>query len=199
MKLTRRDKRVLAAGFLIVLSIVGWTQLLSPMQQRWRRSRTALMADREELQKLERIASDRQYQQRERQRVAGLVHEMSDLAAAQLVVPVLINDVRSVGQGHSVRITRYEPLPPKMEDTYATYSLNLTLECSLANLVGFLEDLQRHEPVIAVRRLHVVPPSETAAVQELSVEMLVTTYAIEKLPTGDDSSATVSVGEEEVG
>ena len=190
MKLTRRDKRVLAAGFLIAVGIVAWSYVLSPMQKRWTKARTTLQTDRDELAKLQRIAGEREGYQRERQRVARMVHETPDLAASQRVVPVLINDVQGLGQECGVKITRYEPLPPKIEDSYAVYSLSVAAQASLPQLVEFLYDLRNLRPVILVRRLHVVPPGADAKTQDLSVELLLFTYAIQWTGSTAEPEAT---------
>jgi len=178
MKLTRRDKRVLAAGFLIAVGIVAWSYVLAPMQQRWKKARVALHDDRQDLEKLRRIAEERDRYAADRQRVLRMVYETPDLLAAQRVVPALINDVQGIGQDAGVQITRYEPLPPKVEDTYATYALTLACQGSLEKLVAFLYDLQAHRPVIVARRLHVIPPGPEAKTPDLSIELVLSTYAI---------------------
>jgi len=190
MKLTRRDKRVLAAGFLIAVGIVAWSYVLSPMQQRWVKARTALQADREELSKLQRVAGERESYEQERQRIARMVHATPDLSASQRVIPVLINDVQGLGQECGVKITRYEPLPPKVEDSYAVHSLSVTAQASLPQLVTFLYDLRNLRPVILVRRLHIVPPGEDAKIQDLSVELLLFTYAIQWTEGAAEPEAT---------
>ncbi|MBM3471877.1 MAG: hypothetical protein FJX75_01225 [Armatimonadetes bacterium] len=190
MKLTRRDKRVLAAGFLIAVGIVAWSFVLSPMQQRWMKARASLQADRDDLAKLQRIAGERDSYAQERRRVARMVHETPDLAASQRVVPVLINDVQGLGQECGAKITRYEPLPPKIEESYAVYSLSVAAQCSLPQLVEFLYDLRNLRPAIMVRRLHIVPPGEDAKTQDLSVELLLFTYAIQSADNAAESEAT---------
>jgi len=181
MKLSRRDKRVLAAGFLIAVGIVAWSFVLSPMQQRWHKARTMLQADRDDLEKLQRIADEGSQYARERERVLRMVRELPDLAASQWVVPALINEVQGLGQESGVTITRYEPLAAKIEESYASYSLTLSCQCSVAKLVEFLYDLQEHRPVIAVTRLHIVPPGPEAKTTDLSVELLLTTYAVQQV------------------
>jgi len=199
MKLTRRDKRVLAAGFLIAVGIVAWSYVLSPMQQRWKRARTTLQADRDDLAKLERIAGQRRQYDEQRARLARMVHETPDLTASPRVVPVLINEVQGLGQAAGLRITRYEPLPPKVEESYATYSLSLACQGSLRSLVDFLAALQGHRPVIAVKRLHVVPPGEEAKTQDLSIELLLTTYAVQELPKTRSARETAGIGDASAG
>jgi len=181
MKLTRRDKRVLAAGFLIAVSIVAWAFALSPMQQRWAKAQKALEADRTELDRLQRMADEQDDYGQERAEVLRMVYETPDLTAGQRVVPSLINRVQGVGQSCGVTITRYEPLTPKVEDSYATYSLTLTGQASLAELVEFLYDLQEQRPVITVARMHIVPPGPDAKTTDLAVELVVSAYAVQQV------------------
>jgi Tfp pilus assembly protein PilO len=194
MKLSRRDKRVLAAGFLIAVGIVAWSYVLSPMQRRWTKASTMLQADRDELAKLRRVAQEREQYGQERQRILDMVRETPDLTASQRIVPVMINEVQGVGQQCGVKITRYEPLPPKVEESYAGYSLTLAGQASLAKLVEFLYDLQEHRPAIAVRRLHVAPPGADAKTDDLSIEMLLTTYAIQQTGS-EEQAATQTAGD----
>ena len=199
MKLSRRDKRVLAAGFLIAVGIVAWSFALSPMQQRWNTARTMLQADRDDLDKLRRIADEGNEYARERERVLRMVRELPDLAASQWVVPALINEVQGLGQESGVTITRYEPLAPKIEESYASYSLTLSCQCSVANLVEFLYDLQEHRPVIAVARLHIVPPGPEAKTPDLSVELLLTTYAVQQVGESEEEEVTQRTGDAATG
>jgi Tfp pilus assembly protein PilO len=189
MKLSRRDKRVLAAGFLIAVGIVAWSYVLSPMQRRWTKASKMLQADRDELTKLRRVADERNQYGQERQRILRLVRETPDLTASQRIVPVMINEVQGLGQECGVKITRYEPLPPKIKESYAGYSMTLAGQASLGKLVEFLYDLQEHRPALAVRRLHVVPPGEDAKTDELSIEMLLTTYAIQQTGLEEQAAA----------
>lgn len=180
MKMTSRDKRVVAIGLLVVVCILGWMYVVSPMQERWKDAKDTLRTGEEELEKLRRVADQTGFYADERERVAELVRETENLESSPTIVPALINDVQGFSQAHGVEISRFEPLPPRAEDSYAVYSLNLSLRASLNELIGFLEDIQAAEPKINIRRLHVSPPGPTSEMTDLSVEVLLSTFAIEK-------------------
>jgi Tfp pilus assembly protein PilO len=199
MKLTRRDKRVLAGGFLIAVGIVAWSFVLSPMQQRWTKAKKTLAADRSDLETLRRVAEEREAYGQERTEVLRMVYETPDLTASQRIVPSLINRVQGLGQSSGVSITRYEPLAPRVEDSYAVYSLTLTGQASLQELVEFLYDLQEQRPVITVSRLHIVPPGADAKTTDLSVELVVSTYAVQQVSDSDGEAVTRSPEGAEVG
>ena len=181
MKVSERDKRVLLLGLLAAAGIVGWTLVAQPMQQRWKRAAGRLQGDRAELKKLERVAQGGRYYADRRRQVARSVVEVDDLEAAQRVIPVLINEVEDCGHRRRVQITRYDPLPPKVEETYAVYSLTLSAQSDLSGLVEFLKDLRETRPVVSIKRLHITPPGPTAKTQNLTVEMTLSTYAIRKV------------------
>jgi len=197
MKMTPRDKRVAAIGLLVVVAILGWMYVVSPMQERWRDAKDTLQTGEEELEKLERVAGQAGDYAEERARVAELVRETENLESSPTIVPALIDDVQGFSQIHGVDISRYEPLPPRAEDSYAVYSLNLSLRASLNELIGFLEDIQNAEPKVNVRRLHVSPPASTSEITDLSVEVLLSTYAIQKHGSSavdEDDDAEVASG-----
>jgi len=182
MKVTGRDRPTLALGLLLALGIVGWTYVASPMQRRWKKASTRLNASRAELEKLQRVAQEgRRYAER-RDQIAKMVIETPDLQAAQRVVPVLINAVEDCGHRRRVQITRYDPLPPKLEENYAEYSLSLNLHSDLDAMVQFLRDLRETRPVINIKRLHIVPPGPTAKTQDLTAELLLSTCVIAHKP-----------------
>jgi len=199
MKLSRRDKRVLAAGFLISVGIVAWSFVLSPMQQRWTKAQKMLQADRNELETLQRVAEEREQYGQERAQVLRMVYETPDLTATQRVIPSFINRVQGIGQGSGVTISRYEPLMPRVEDSYAVYALTLTCQASLSELVEFLYDLREQRPVIAVTRMHVVPPSGDAKTTDLAVELVLSTYAVQQATDSDEEEVTRGSGDAEVG
>jgi Tfp pilus assembly protein PilO len=199
MTLSRRDKRVLAAGFLIAVGIVAWAYVLSPMQQRWHKAQRMLQADRHELETLQRVAEERDLYGQERDRVLRMVYETPDLAASQRIIPSLINTVQGLGQDCGVTITRYEPLMPRLEEGYAAYTLTLTCQATLSEMVEFLYDLREHRPVIAVTRMHVVPPGEDAKTTDLSVELVVSSYAVQQASDATEDEATHTSEGGEVG
>lgn len=199
MKLTTRDKRVLALGFLVALGIVAWSYVLSPMQERWRKARTMLQADRDELAKLQRVAAERHKYVADRERLLEMVHETPDLAASQYIVPPLINSVQRAGQRCGVRITRYEPLMPRIQESYAVYSLTMACQATLEELVNFLCDLQEHRPVIAVERVHIVPPADDATTEDLAVDLLLCTYAVQKIAATGSEQVTQGPDKADIG
>jgi Tfp pilus assembly protein PilO len=184
MRLKEREKRVLGLGALAAVGIVAWTYVVSPMQQRWQLASARLKSSRADLTKLRRAAQDRSYYAGRRKQVAGRVIETADLEASQRVIPVLINEVESCGRRRQLRVDRYEPLPPKIEDSYAVYSLNLNFHSDLGTLVDFMKDLREARPVINVKRLHVTPPGPDAKIQQLTVEMMLSTFVVRKARTG---------------
>jgi len=182
MRVSSRERRIVALGLLVALGIVGWVYVLSPMQQRWRKASRHLKASRAELEKLQRVAQEgRRYAER-REQIAKMVIQTPDLEAAQRVVPVLINAVEDCGHRRRVQITRYDPLPPKIQENYAEYSLSLNLHSDLDALVQFLKDLRETRPVINIKRLHIVPPGPTAKTQDLTAELLLSTCVIAHKP-----------------
>ena len=182
MRLQERDRRILGLGLLVALAIVGWTYVISPMQQRWRAASASLKSARTDLAKLQRIADQSRYYAGQREEVAKMVIQTPDLAAAQRVVPVMINQIEDLRQRRRIVITRYEPLPPKVEEAYALYSLNLAFHSDLGALVDFLQDIRNAKPVINIKRLHVTPPGPDAKIKDLTAEMLLEAVAIERPP-----------------
>jgi Tfp pilus assembly protein PilO len=178
MKLTDRDRRVVVLGLVIALGIVGYLFVVSPMQLRWKKVTQGLKASRAELDKLERVAKEGRYYAERRQEVARRVIETPDLEASQRVIPVLINEVEDCGHRRRIQIMRYDPLPPKVEGSYAVYSVSLNLQADLGPLVEFLKDLGEARPVMNIKRLHITPPDPTAKVQKLSAELMLSTYVI---------------------
>jgi Tfp pilus assembly protein PilO len=162
------------------------------MQQRWKRVTTRLEERRDELANLRRAAQDQSYYGDVREEMASRVFETPDLGASQRVVPAFINQVEGLGQRRRLQITRYEPLPAKIEDSYAVYSLSLSFRADLAELVAFLEDLQKARPTINIRRLHVVPPGANTETSDLTIELLLATFAIERPMEGETGTETTS-------
>ncbi|HJN17913.1 MAG TPA: type 4a pilus biogenesis protein PilO [Armatimonadota bacterium] len=200
MKVTARDQKVLIIGLIAVVAIVGWMYVVSPMQQRWSGAKDKLSTGEEALDKLSGLAGERDRYAEDRRRVAEMIREIDELDSSQTVVPALINEVQTLGQVHGIQITRYEPLPARVEDAYSAHSLSLNFRTSLPSLVGFVRDLQNARPVIAVRRMHVTPPGPNSETQDLSVELLLSTFAIEALGDAQaDEDDTVLVAEVETG
>lgn len=192
MKLKSREKRVVVLGLLVALAIVGWLYVAAPMQQRWKRVTTRLEDQKSELANLRRAAQDQSYYGDVRQEMASSVFETPDLGASQRVVPAFINQVEGLGQRRRLQITRYEPLPAKVEDSYAVYSLSLSFRADLAELVAFLKDIQNARPIINIRRLHIVPPGANVETSELTIELLLSTFAIERPVEGETGTETTS-------
>ncbi len=191
MRITSRDRRILALGLLVALGIVGWTYVASPMQQRWQKANDRLKAGRAELEKLQRVSREGRHYAERREQIAKRVIQTPDLQAAQRVIPVLINAVEDCGHRRRVQITRYDPLPPKIKETYAEYSLSLNLHSDLEALVQFLRDLRETRPVINIQRLHITPPGPAAKTQDLTAELLLSTCVIEHKP---EDKAAVQAG-----
>ncbi len=194
MRLQPREKRIVALGALVALGIVGWLYLVSPMQERWKRVTTRLADGETELTTLRRAAQDRDYYGDVRQKVASMVFETPDLGASQRVIPAFINQVEGLGQRQRIQITRYEPLPVKIEENYGVYSLSLSFRGDLPELSAFLRDIQEARPIINIRRLHVSPPGANAETSELTVELLLATFAIERPGQGQAGPETTLAG-----
>ncbi len=199
MKLKSREKRVVALGLLVALGIVGWLYVVSPMQQRWKRVTTRLEDQRNELANLRRAAQDQSHYGDVREEMASLVFQTPDLGASQRVVPAFINQVEGLGQRRRLQITRYEPLPANIEDSYAVYSLSLSFRADLAELVGFLKDIQDARPIINIRRLHISPPGPDAETPDLTVELLLSTFAVERPVEEETGTETTSAGMADTG
>lgn len=199
MKLKSREKRVVALGLIVAFGILGWLYVLSPMQERWKRVTTRLADRTSELANLRRAAQNQGQYGDVRQEIASMIFETPDLAASQRVVPAFINQVEGLGQRRRLQITRYEPLPAKIEDNYAVYSLSLSFRSDLAELVAFLEDIQDARPIINIRRLHVMPPGPNAETSELTIELLVSTFAMERPAEEETGTETTSTGTADTG
>jgi Tfp pilus assembly protein PilO len=178
MKLTDRDRQMIVLGLVVALGIVGWTYAAAPMQQRWKRVTQRLKAGHADLTKLQRVAQETRYYADRRERIAAMVIQTPNLEASQRVIPVLINEIEDCGHRRHITIARYDPLPPKVEENYAVYSLNLNFHSDLGATVEFLKDLRAARPVTNIKRLHITPPSATSKTQDLTVELLLSTYAI---------------------
>lgn len=194
MRLQPREKRIVALGTLVALGIVGWLYVVSPMQERWQRVTSRLADGEAELSTLRRAAQDRDYYGDIREKVTSMVFETPDLGASQRVVPALINQVEGLGQRQRIQITRYEPLPVKIEENYGVYSLSLSFRGDLAELSAFLRDIQEVRPIINIKRLHISPPGPNAETSELTVELLLSTFAIEHPAQGEAGPETTLTG-----
>jgi Tfp pilus assembly protein PilO len=169
------------------------------MQERWKRVTTRLEDRKDELANLRRAAQNQGQYGDVRQEIASMIFETPDLAASQRVVPAFINQVEGLGQRRRLQITRYEPLPVKIEDNYAVYSLSLSFRADLPELVAFLEDIQDARPIISIRRLHVTPPGPNAETPELTIELLLSTFAIERPVEEEAGTKTTSTGTADTG
>lgn len=199
MRLQSREKRVVAFGLLVAAGIVGWLYVVAPMQEQWKRVTGRLATQKDELANLQRAAQDGDYYGDIRERIASLVVQTPDLGASQRVIPMFINQVEGLGQRRRLQITRYEPLPEKIEDNYAVYSLSLTFRAGLAELVDFLKDVQEARPIINIKRLHVTPPGPNAATADLTVELVLSTFAMERPGGPGDGAETTAAGGVEAG
>jgi Tfp pilus assembly protein PilO len=199
MRLKPREKRVLALGLVAACGIVGWLYVVAPMQERWRRVTTRLATRQSDLENLRRAAGERTQYGDLREKIGSMVFETSDLEASQRVIPAFINQVEGLGQRRHIQITRYEPLPAKIEESYAVYSLRLTFRSSLPDLVEFLIDMQEARPIITVRRAHVTPPGPNAETLDFTTELLLSTFAIERATEEQEGTATTSVAEADIG
>ena len=199
MRLKPREKRVVALGLVGAFAIVGWMYVVSPMQERWRRVTDRLETRESELANLRRAAQGRGDYGAMREKIVSMVFETPELGASQRVIPALINQVEGLGQRQRIRITRYEPLPVKIEENYATYSLNLAFRSDLKGLVQFLKEIQEARPIISIRRAHITPPGPNAATQDFTVELLLSTFGIEHPRESQEGVETTSTGGADTG
>jgi len=199
MRLKPREKRVVVLGLVGAFAIVGWMYVVSPMQERWKRVTDRLETRESELANLRRAAQGRGDYGVMREKIMSMVFETPELGASQRVIPALINQVESYGQRQRIRITRYEPLPVKIEENYAIYSLNLAFQSDLKGLVQFLKEIQEARPLISIRRAHITPPGPNAETPDFTVELLLSTFGIEHPAEPEEGVETTSTGGADTG
>ncbi|MGD8238546.1 MAG: GspMb/PilO family protein [Armatimonadota bacterium] len=174
MKLSERDKRIAVIGAAAVLAILLYYFGIDPAVTKWGRLNKEI-AQQEKL--LGQVGDERSV----RLRAQDLRERMSQDVTSYVAVedfdahmPRMITQLQNLETYPPVK--RLDPMPTQVTETHAKCALSLTFDCGLEQLVAFLYDLQRAQPLVIVDSLRVTTDERNPS--QLRVRMAVCSFAM---------------------
>ncbi|MFQ5809145.1 MAG: type II secretion system protein GspM [Armatimonadota bacterium] len=174
MKLSDRDKRIATIGAAAVVVILLYYFGIEPATRKWRQLSKDI-AKQEKL--LGQVGDERSVRRRAQDLQERMRQEVTSYVAVEdfdAHMPRMITQLQDFPTYPPVK--RLDPMPTQVTETHAKCALSLSFDCGLEQLVAFLYDLQRAQPLLIVDSLRVTI-NETDPSQ-LRVRMAVCSFAM---------------------
>jgi hypothetical protein len=190
MALQQRDRRALKA---LALGLAVWAALrfaVFPVWDRWQQERSELEVRESALikyrQALATVGSATASEQVLQKRLSEAEEGLLEGSTAALASAELQKWVRETTAKHGIDVRSSQFLPIRGQaEGYAQVPVGLRFECGLAELVDFLEELQRSEKTLAIPSLSV----QAAGGKEKRVNVSMTVAGVMRAEPGGPSAA----------
>ena len=173
MKLSPREKALVAVSALVALGYAGTVYVLDPLLESQQTVRQEIARQRTELESLRTLASERGRYQRRVESLRDRVAEAESVLLKENKVPVAAAEVQEwiqrFGQETHVNIVREAVLPPKAREEFVDIPVELSVKGSLRDIHVFLYKVEMNEKLLTIPRFAI--RSSVASTGSLSVDL----------------------------
>jgi type II secretory pathway component PulM len=174
MRLSARDQRIAIIGAVAVGLILVYSFGIEPAASKWTRLSKDIAAQRK---LLDTAGAGHSTQRRAHDLRERMSRDVTSYVAAEdfnAHMPRMITQLTDFDTYPDVR--RLDPMPVQATETHAKCSLSLSFDCGLSQLVEFLYDLQRAQPLLVVENLRVTTAEKDSSL--LRVRLVVSSFAM---------------------